>query len=77
MSISASFNTIGHSIYVDVGFNIAAASMMIAALHPITGKLPLTDKFRLALLMAITIGANFGGIATPIGTGLMPSPFRL
>jgi sodium-dependent dicarboxylate transporter 2/3/5 len=49
--------------------NIAAAAMMIAALHPLTTKLDKTDQFRLALLLAITIGANFGGIATPIGTG--------
>jgi sodium-dependent dicarboxylate transporter 2/3/5 len=49
--------------------NIAAAAMMIAALHPLTAKLDKTDQFRLALLLAITIGANFGGIATPIGTG--------
>ncbi|NJM52940.1 MAG: hypothetical protein HC846_05815 [Blastocatellia bacterium] len=27
------------------------------------------NNFRKALLLAITIGANFGGIATPIGTG--------
>ncbi len=49
--------------------NIAAAAMMIAALHPLTNKLSQKDNFRKALLLAITIGANFGGIATPIGTG--------
>jgi solute carrier family 13 (sodium-dependent dicarboxylate transporter), member 2/3/5 len=49
--------------------NIAAAAMMIAALHPLTRKLDLEDNFRRALLIAVAVGANFGGIATPIGTG--------
>ena len=49
--------------------NIAAAAMMIAALHPLTSKLEAENSFRKALLLAIAIGANFGGIATPIGTG--------
>lgn len=49
--------------------NIAAAAMMIAALHPLTANLEKGDGFRKALLLAITVGANFGGIATPIGTG--------
>lgn len=49
--------------------NIAAAAMMIAALHPLTANLEKEDSFRKSLLLAITIGANFGGIATPIGTG--------
>jgi solute carrier family 13 (sodium-dependent dicarboxylate transporter), member 2/3/5 len=49
--------------------NIAAAAMMIAALHPLTANLKKQDNFRQALLLTITIGANFGGIATPIGTG--------
>lgn len=49
--------------------NIAAAAMMIAALHPLFAGVPKGDPFRRALLMGIGIGANFGGIATPIGTG--------
>jgi sodium-dependent dicarboxylate transporter 2/3/5 len=49
--------------------NIAAAAMMIAALHPLLSGVPKGDPFRRALLMGIAIGANFGGIATPIGTG--------
>ena len=50
--------------------NIAAAAMMIAALHPLFSGVPKDDPFRRALLMGIAIGGNFGGIATPIGTGL-------
>jgi solute carrier family 13 (sodium-dependent dicarboxylate transporter), member 2/3/5 len=49
--------------------NIAAAAMMIAALHPLFAEVSKTDRFRRALLMSIAIGANFGGMATPIGTG--------
>ena len=49
--------------------NIAAAAMMIAALHPLFVGVPQGDRFRRALLMGIALGANFGGMATPIGTG--------
>jgi sodium-dependent dicarboxylate transporter 2/3/5 len=49
--------------------NIAAAAMMIAALHPLLLKVPSNDPFRRALLLGIALGANFGGIATPVGTG--------
>jgi sodium-dependent dicarboxylate transporter 2/3/5 len=49
--------------------NIAAAAMMIAALRPLFAQSPLDDRFRRALLVAVAMGANFGGIATPIGTG--------
>jgi sodium-dependent dicarboxylate transporter 2/3/5 len=49
--------------------NIAAAAMMIVALRPLfegTGK---EDSFRRAVLLSVALGANFGGMATPIGTG--------
>lgn len=49
--------------------NIAAAAMMIAALHPLFMGVPKGDRFRRALLLGIALGANFGGMATPIGTG--------
>jgi sodium-dependent dicarboxylate transporter 2/3/5 len=49
--------------------NIAAAAMMIAAMHPLLAGAPRDDSFRRALLVGIALGANFGGIATPIGTG--------
>jgi sodium-dependent dicarboxylate transporter 2/3/5 len=49
--------------------NIAAAAMMLVALHPLFVGTPKNNHFRRATLMAIAIGANFGGIATPIGTG--------
>ncbi len=49
--------------------NIAAAAMMIAALHPLFTGFPKRDPFRRAVLMGIALGANFGGMVTPIGTG--------
>ncbi|HYH86862.1 MAG TPA: DASS family sodium-coupled anion symporter [Pyrinomonadaceae bacterium] len=49
--------------------NIAAAAMMLSAAHPLLAGMPEGDRFRRALLLSIAVGANFGGIATPIGTG--------
>ncbi len=49
--------------------NIAAAAMMLVALHPLLVGISKSDPFRRATLVGIALGANFGGIATPIGTG--------
>lgn len=49
--------------------NIAAAAMMLAALRPLSAGLPAADPLRRALLLAVALGADFGGMATPIGTG--------
>ncbi len=49
--------------------NIAAAAMMLAALHPLFAGTAKDDPFRRATFLGIAMGANFGGIATPIGTG--------
>ena len=49
--------------------NIAATAMMIAALRPLLAGMPDDDRFRRALLVGIALGGNFGGIATPIGSG--------
>lgn len=48
--------------------NTATAAMMITFLAPVLKSLPSNDKGRAALALAIPIGANIGGIATPIGT---------
>ncbi len=48
--------------------NTATAAMMLAFLGPILRALPANGKGRIALAMAIPLGANIGGIATPIGT---------
>jgi sodium-dependent dicarboxylate transporter 2/3/5 len=58
--------------------NTAAATMMVATLGPLLrgggdGEVGEGDgagrSFRVALLLGLALGANFGGIATPIGTG--------
>lgn len=48
--------------------NTATAAMMLAFLAPVLRAMPDGSKDRVALAMAIPIGANIGGIATPIGT---------
>jgi sodium-dependent dicarboxylate transporter 2/3/5 len=48
--------------------NTAAAAMMLAALRPMIGALDRTDGFRAAMLVAIAVSANLGGMATPIGS---------
>ncbi len=49
--------------------NIAAASMMIASLRPLIQASPHDTALRRALLLSVALGANFGGMATPVGTG--------
>lgn len=49
--------------------NIAAAAMMIAALRPLFVGTHKDAPFRKVTLLAVAMGANFGGMATPIGTG--------
>lgn len=48
--------------------NTAAAAMMLAALRPMIGGLDRADSFRAAMLVAIAVSANLGGMATPIGS---------
>ena len=48
--------------------NTATAAMMLTFLAPVFRTLPGDDKGRIALALAIPIGANIGGIGTPIGT---------
>ena len=49
--------------------NIAAAAMMLAALRPHLHSGDRSEPFRRALLLAVAMSANLGGMATPIGTG--------
>lgn len=49
--------------------NIAAAALMLAALHPVLLNFEVDDALRRALLVGIALGADLGGISTPIGTG--------
>ena len=48
--------------------NTATAAMMLAFLSPVLRSLPADGKGRIALALAIPVGANLGGIMTPIGT---------
>ena len=48
--------------------NTATAAMMLAFLTPVLKSLPANGKGNVALTMAIPVGANVGGIGTPIGT---------
>jgi len=48
--------------------NTATAAMMLTFLAPVLKSLPANGKGRICLALAIPIGANIGGIGTPIGT---------
>lgn len=48
--------------------NTATAAMMLTFLTPVLKSLPPDEKGRTALALAIPIGANIGGLGTPIGT---------
>lgn len=48
--------------------NTATAAMMLTFMAPVLRQLPPTEKGTAALALAIPIGANIGGLATPIGT---------
>ena len=50
--------------------NVAAGALMLACLHPVLLNFQIDNLLRRALLVGIALGANLGGIATPIGTGL-------
>jgi sodium-dependent dicarboxylate transporter 2/3/5 len=62
--------TIGMTAFMSMWIsNIAAAALMFAALRPLLSQLETGDPARRTLLVGIALGANLGGIATPIGTG--------
>ncbi|MEM1423669.1 MAG: DASS family sodium-coupled anion symporter [Planctomycetota bacterium] len=48
--------------------NTATAAMMLAIVAPIAGQFPAGANERKSLLVAIAVGANVGGMGTPIGT---------
>jgi sodium-dependent dicarboxylate transporter 2/3/5 len=48
--------------------NTATAAMMLAILAPVLAIFDKEDKGRIAFALAIPIGANIGGMGTPIGT---------
>ena len=48
--------------------NTATAAMMLALLTPVLASMPADDPGKGALILAIPLAANLGGIGTPIGT---------
>ena len=48
--------------------NTATTAMMMTVALPIVAKVPVSDPFRRLIALSIPVGANIGGIATPIGT---------
>lgn len=48
--------------------NTATAAMMLTFLTPVLNALPANGKGKIGLALAIPIGANIGGMGTPIGT---------
>ena len=48
--------------------NTATAAMMLTFLSPVLKALPADGKGKIGLALAIPVGANIGGIGTPIGT---------
>lgn len=49
--------------------NIAAAALMLAGIRPVLNEFGKDDLVRRIVLVGVALGANLGGIATPIGTG--------
>jgi sodium-dependent dicarboxylate transporter 2/3/5 len=48
--------------------NTAATAMMLALCLPIVQALPVGDRYRTAILLAVPFAANVGGLGTPIGS---------
>ncbi len=48
--------------------NTATAALMLALVAPVAARCPDRDPFRKALYLAIPVGANLGGIGTPVAS---------
>jgi len=48
--------------------NTATTAMMLVIVAPLLARLPPAEPFRQALVLAVPVAANVGGIGTPIGT---------
>lgn len=49
--------------------NVAAAALIITALGPVLRQLDPSPSARRALLVSVAMGANVGGLCTPVGSG--------
>ena len=62
--------TIGITAFMSMWIsNIAAAALMFSCLRPLLSQFEAGDATRRTMLVGVALGANLGGIATPIGTG--------
>lgn len=48
--------------------NTATAAMLVAVVRPLIQNVPESERYRTGIVLAIPLGANIGGIGTPIGT---------
>lgn len=48
--------------------NTATTAAMMAVVLPVTAGLDSGDRFRIALLLAVPVAANVGGLGTPVGS---------
>jgi len=49
--------------------NVAAAALILTALGPVLRQLESSPRERRALLVSVAMGANVGGLCTPVGSG--------
>ncbi len=57
--------SVGVSMWIS---NTAATLMMLPIVVSMADTLPKSDRFRVAMLLAVPFAANVGGMATPVGT---------
>ena len=78
VAFNGSRNSITRLLLISIGLtafmsmwisNIAAAALMFASLRPMISKWRSDGVERRTLLVGVALGANLGGMATPIGTG--------
>ena len=48
--------------------NTATTAAMMAVVLPVAGSLDSDDRFRAALILAVPVAANIGGLGTPVGS---------
>ena len=48
--------------------NTATTAMMLAVLEPVVAHIEASDRGRIAMVLAVPVAANIGGMGTPIGT---------
>ena len=63
------FGIMAITAFLSMGLsNTATAAMMLTLVIPIANRLPEYDRYRKAILLAVSFAANVGGPGTPIGS---------